>query len=1361
MRRFIAAALAALAIVSCSLDKNDPIVEVVPAKKMVPLTIVASNPLDVETRTEMEGTTPYWSPGDALGVTSLSPDNGSISGGDELMANIHTRSGEWYRANLYQFGTEITERASSTSFTGEVAISPGEEESQTFYAFYPYPAMPECPSEPDYYEPENDEGTYYGLHGEELADEEAYEAAMNEYNRAWDAYWRAYEYYWQCEYYVYDNFLSSGVGSDGDEALACVYVRNTQHPTLTSFDGTADVLVSKPFSVTEETTTIENLDFARMTSVLKIVFIDNSSNHMFTGEHPDYVKVLAYDGSGIGGGEVEVRSSDSGFIYLAGTGLLNLKTPELVPADYRPYEASEEDYYAVVADYSDSHNFTVGANAVYLLVFPQQLDAGTTLQITLGESENIKRVSRTIQLQNSIALNPGKMTTLNISLFGRDNESMEIIAPESIQLDNHELTLEANGDRGILTAAILPEELGNYLDYYEWQNVQWTSSDESVVRVERVERSLSWVPYTVQANIIPVGEGTATVTVSYAGFTDVCEVTVNPGSPLIQFTEDQSVIKAICVSKWDTSGDGELSESEAAKVTSITSGSSGPFYGKKGFTSFPQFAYFTGLTELPDYLFFDTNLVSAVVPENVTSIGQQAFGCCNSLETVEFLGNKVTTIGDQCFRECYCLWKFVGPLATTDGRCLVKDGVLEVFLPGLPKDPDNSTAQFSLATYTIPNSVQAFGANPFYILRDSRYSLALTLPDGIESLPEKVFVLCAGLSSITFGSGLTSIGNQAFDRCTKLSSIQIPNTVTSIGNNAFYQCSSLTEVDIPGSVTSIGSSAFNYCSKLATINLHEGLQTIGSMAFSYTKISEISLPSTVTSFSSAFSYCSSLQSFTVPEQITTIENYAFQKCSSLSQIDFSSVETIGDYAFYYCSAITSLDNLPSSVTTVGNNAFEYCTGLTTVQVPETVTSLGGSVFRYCTNLTNVEILNDNLQTLGNNMFYNCYKLRSVRLPQNLTKIEQYAFYGCSALSELSVPSSVTTINYNAFNLSGLTTFAVPSGVTVIESRLFSECSKLQSVTIPASVTEIKSYAFSECGLLSSVQIATGSALTTVGNSAFYNCTALTGIDLPDSVTSIGSNAFERSGLTSFNVPAGVTKLPSNLFLNASSLTSIDIPDNVTSIGTYCFRYSGLTSVHIGSGVTTLEEKAFSYCQKLTTIDIPGTVRTIGPACFEYCTLLRNLTLGNGITKIDNYAFQHCEVLPSVNIPGSVTTLGYQTFWYCPKLKSVTLNEGLQSIGNECFRQAGLEYVEIPASVTSLGRGAFYCSAGSTTAKTLAKVRMRSLTPPTYQTGGSYTLFLAKDVNTFVIEIPSAGRSNYDGDSYWSNNWGSYFVNYDE
>lgn len=92
-------------------------------------------------------------------------------------------------------------------------------------------------------------------------------------------------------------------------------------------------------------------------------------------------------------------------------------------------------------------------------------------------------------------------------------------------------------------------------------------------------------------------------------------------------------VKQICISMWDTNGDGKFSEKEAAAVRSI-----GNVFTNKKIYRFDELKYFTRITELPDdaFLYYektgtvyieDCFLKSITIPANVRKIGYNAFAC--------------------------------------------------------------------------------------------------------------------------------------------------------------------------------------------------------------------------------------------------------------------------------------------------------------------------------------------------------------------------------------------------------------------------------------------------------------------------------------------------------------------------------------------------------------------------------------------------------------------------------------------------------------------------------------------------------------------------------------------------------------
>ena len=130
---------------------------------------------------------------------------------------------------------------------------------------------------------------------------------------------------------------------------------------------------------------------------------------------------------------------------------------------------------------------------------------------------------------------------------------------------------------------------------------------------------------------------------------------------VIQF-EDEAV-KAICVGYWDFDNDGELSYNEAAKVTDITN-----VFRGTNISTFNEFQYFTGLTEVSKYTFTGCeDLIRIIIPQNVNIIDEHAFANCTNLARIT-LNTSLTTICIYAFGNCSSLKTITIPSSVTTIR---------------------------------------------------------------------------------------------------------------------------------------------------------------------------------------------------------------------------------------------------------------------------------------------------------------------------------------------------------------------------------------------------------------------------------------------------------------------------------------------------------------------------------------------------------------------------------------------------------------------------------------------------------------------------------------------------------------------
>lgn len=280
------------------------------------------------------------------------------------------------------------------------------------------------------------------------------------------------------------------------------------------------------------------------------------------------------------------------------------------------------------------------------------------------------------------------------------------------------------------------------------------------------------------------------------------------------------------------------------------------------------------VTTIPTYAFRNSNasfgITEILLPQSLTTIESNAFFYCLELQNV-CIPNNVNTIKDYAFNQCSGIQAFYGKYASSDNRCLIKDGVIISF------------ATSGIDTYNTPLDANAIGKYAF---------------SG------------ATISSLTVTDNIKTIGFSAFS-LSRLKCVDLPNFITTIPSNAFISCYELTSCNIPSGVTTIGSTAFQNCWALKTITLPNTITAIGENAFKDAQIETLHVLCDVPDYndasgSYAYFYLADIGHAVIGAQVTSIGRYAFYNSKIQKLTLGENISSIGEYALYNCKQLTEI-----------------------------------------------------------------------------------------------------------------------------------------------------------------------------------------------------------------------------------------------------------------------------------------------------------------------------------------------------------------------------------------------------------------------------------------------------------------------
>ena len=222
---------------------------------------------------------------------------------------------------------------------------------------------------------------------------------------------------------------------------------------------------------------------------------------------------------------------------------------------------------------------------------------------------------------------------------------------------------------------------------------------------------------------------------------------------------------------------------------------------------------------------------------------------------------------------------------------------------------------------------------------------------------------------------------------------------------------------------------------------------------------------------------------------------------------------------------------------------------------------------------------------------------------------------------------------------------VPEGVTTIRYHTFRFLGQLQAIRIPRSVTTIEQKAILDCKKLSRILVDTG-------NPTFRD---------------VDGVVFSKDGTRLIRMPEGREE------------DCYVVPEGVTLIG----------------------HGALHDCHSLRHVHLPASVRSIDADVFRACHRLQRITVAEGnpdYCAVDGVLYDRARrtlvkvplALPAeaFAVPDSVEKIAAHAFDGCDKLDEIRLPDTLRSIGDYAFCDISLREIDIPASVTEIGKNIF-------------------------------------------------------------------------
>lgn len=371
-----------------------------------------------------------------------------------------------------------------------------------------------------------------------------------------------------------------------------------------------------------------------------------------------------------------------------------------------------------------------------------------------------------------------------------------------------------------------------------------------------------------------------------------------------------------------------------------------------------------------------------------------------------------------------------------------------------------------------------------------------------------------------------------------------------------------------------------------------------------------------------------------------------------------------------------------------------------------------------------------------------YSVNSIHIEEGVTQIPGNAFWGCYNVTSINLPSTLTSIGYDAFNGNQCNEIRIPASVTYIGSlafktsyadpgrrlRVIIDCPHDDTTQrdfeedafgyTTADITYNDNYKFSNGSIYYNSD---KDILTISGEGKIEKFTTQDNFSQSIATPDGSLSPSDFSNIRTIIIEEGITEIDDNAFYGCWNVESISLPGTLVSIGKNAFSRNNCSEITIPSSVTHIGADAFTSYSSTPPVIIlkwnhdDTTTRTFDSEAFYGTYRVRYeddyilkpgydyyykisgaadeiLTItGNG--EIEYNAFSsfssNYPQISSIIIKDGITEIGSYAFSDCHNVTSITLPDTLETIRYNAFYNNSCSEITIPSSVKNIEHTAFY------------------------------------------------------------------------